>query len=408
MDEATASVPMSKSSRPSIILPLRNTSNVAGSSPLTHFHRFIDLPQELREMIFEACLPRRVFNFSYEKSDDIHPKTTLDLSSKPKALPSIAWVCKEAYGVSKRFLREYKMDLTRVSYIYDQYLFTTTRILFGRHFDTLYINYCGCVFDEEEDEDEDEDEAEHDQYLESLPDGPFTLALMPGVNIILNMNILVGPRMNINPPFEKWLNGKPYRDCLTKHDHCNVILATTEMSMTGLDVRASGLFGLLGDERHALIDVADTSKIDQYEDYIQRRELSGSRIRLRDSTFYPMQERYPIQEHYRRPLDIPVPGRYGTQGRTRAWERMHPADAAGPPLEFSVAARDVIESLQLIKQSWLEANDCFEPGDSPIVPWSGDLDYREWDDEHPVAKFWLRQLPEFLFVVMYAVTELDG
>lgn len=55
--------------------------------------------------------------------------------------------------------------------------------------------------------------------------------------------------------------------------------------------------------------------------------------------------------------------------------------------------------------SWLQANKCFEPAHSPLVPWTGKVHERKWDDENTVVKHWLSKLPTFSFVVMFQVTE---
>ena len=96
------------------------------------------------------------------------------------------------------------------------------------------------------------------------------------------------------------------------------------------------------------------------------------------------------------------------------FERTHGKDDAvtsvlGIAGLHSVAEQDAASALSLIQQSWswLEARRCFEPAHNPLVPWTGDVRWRKWDDEHHVAKHWLSKLPTFSFVVMYQVTELE-
>lgn len=106
---------MSRPSGHSNSLPAQDANDNVGSSQLTHFHYFPYLPKELRQEIFRACLPRRVFRFTYEQL--ISPrKSTWHVSDKPSALPWIAFVCKDAYEISRlaRYRLEHRMDFTNI------------------------------------------------------------------------------------------------------------------------------------------------------------------------------------------------------------------------------------------------------------------------------------------------------
>ncbi|KAI7779940.1 hypothetical protein LA080_000152 [Diaporthe eres] len=378
-------------SRHSNSLTARGTSDGVGSPQLAHFHRFPDLPPELRDMILQACLPRRLFKFSYwqPRSPDKPPS---DLSEKPSALPSIAFVCKDAYNISKMFVREYHVSVINMVSV------QTAIIRFDPDLDTLFVNFRGLT-DDEEPEVEDL-EREREIHLQNLHNGPYALAMMPKVNIMLGMVGLVGPRRRVSQT--RWLTTRPYSDCLARHGHCTVKLATTSFSTTSTEIRSSGLFGMFGEERHILIDIKDTAKIDQYESYVDQLESAGG-TRSRGWNYFPENE----PAHC---ILSAGAGRYGTryEARTKS-DAVYVEDyedaRALSTVSSSIAEEDGTMALYLIKQAWLEANHCFEPAEDPLLPWTGDERFRKWDDEHHVAKHWLSKLPTFSFVVMYMVTE---
>lgn len=379
---------MSQDSGHSNGLTAQGASSDAGSPQLDHFHRFPELPNELRQLIFEACLPRRVFRFTYERpswprNNDMHEKW------KPTPLPSIAFVCKEACETSKLYMKKYQVYLNQfVSQEWRSYG-QGTRIHFNPNLDTLLLNFCA--------------NAAPDPHnpLESLANGPFALASMPKVNIVLEIELLAGARPSQSARTRdraiKWPISRPHHECITKRDHCDVRLATTAFSATSLEIRSSGLFGLCGDERQVLIDIRDTAKIDQYETFRRQLAARPGRSRGINCTFFP--EILPQTDQMKQ-LGA---GRYSTHARaTLDWYGMRQG-GTGP--DQMTSEQDTTSAIHLIKQAWLEANGCFEPHDNPILPWEGDRFDRIWDDEHHVAKHWLSKLPEFSFVVLYMVTE---
>ncbi|KAG6361245.1 hypothetical protein INS49_009469 [Diaporthe citri] len=335
----------------------------------------------------------------------------MDVSEKPSALPWIALVCKEACEISRLFVREYRVAFNIISFEeessddeeqsseVEELLRGTTRIRFDPDLDTLFVNYCGMTADEEPYAGE--DQLEHAIYLQELENGPHALSMMPKVNIMVDMCGLVGPRRS---SWAKWLTARPYSDCLAQHGHCTVMLANTVFSTTSTEIRLSGLFGMFGEERNVLIDIKDTSKIDQYESYIDQLESAGGSC-SDGWNYFP--EKAP-----RMVLSIGA-GRYGSGYGA-------PAESDGVRIEdgeearalsivnSSIAEEDGAMALHLIKQSWLEANHCFEPAEEPVLPWTGGEMFRKWNEEHHVAKHWLSKLPTFSFVVMYTVTESKG
>lgn len=369
------------------------TSGSVGSPQLAHFHRFPDLPPELRDMIFQACLPRRLFRFAYWRPISPHESLAHE-SEMPSALPWIAFVCKDAYNISKLFVREYRVVFAG-SFLGQ---WGTVRIRFNPDLDTLFVNYRGLANDEEPEV----DDLERESYLQDLHNGPYALAMMPNVNIMLHLSSLVGPRQRGSLSKIRWLTTRPCSDCLVQHDHCTVRLATTMFSATSTEIRSSGLFGMFGEERHVVIDIKDTAKIDQYESYVDQLESAGG-TRSHGWNYFPENE----PAHFSLSAGA---GRYRTRYETRA----KPAgiyieggeDArALSMVSSSIAEEDGAMALYLIKQAWLEANHCFEPAEEPLLPWTGDEMFRKWDDEHHVAKHWLSKLPTFSFVVIYMVTE---
>lgn len=393
---------MPQPSEHSINLVAQDTSGGAESSQGPHFHLFEKLPREIQHMIFQACIPRRVFRFTYErlKRSKTGPKSEMHISEKPSALPWIAFVCKDAYKISKLYVREYLMDYTKIfslSVISRQC--GTTRIRFDLDLDTLYVNYGGITSDE----DPEDDHRDHDEYLKGLVNGPYALVKRSNINFILEMECLVGPRNRDLVGEMKWLTASPYQDCLIQHRACTVDLATTTFWATRSELRSSGLFGLFGEERYVFIDIRDTAKIDKYEKYIQGLEAGDHQPRKNGWSYFPEDE-----EHLWSELWKLGGSRYGTfwnsiLGELRT-EQLREDDE--PRLRYVGAAeRDTSRALTLIKQSWLESKGCFEPEDSPTVPWTGDEFYRRWDDEHPVAKHYLSQLPTFHFVALYMATD---
>lgn len=291
------------------------------------------------------------------------------------------------------------MDFTDcVSLQWNQYLYGTTRIRFDADLDTLLVNYCGLTSDDEPHD----PETEHHEYLEGLHDGPHALTMSPKVNVVLDMHALVGPRTEhfSSQALTRWLTSRAYSDCLAHHSHCTVALASTEFSATGREIRASGLFRMFGEEREVLINIKDTAEIDQYESYIE--SLVGDRS-IRGDTYFP---EWPRASKF--PVSGMGTGRYESQTGWILHSDLH-GQAYGkdwaPPTTDSVAEQDAASALHLIKQTWLEAHHCFEPDDDPLVPWTGNVQYRKWDDEHHVVKHWLSKLPEFSFVAMYMVRE---
>lgn len=291
------------------------------------------------------------------------------------------------------------MDFTIIPRDWTQRQCTTTRIRFNLDLDTVLVNYSGIT----PDDDPEDDHREHEEYLKDLQNGPYALVKRPNVKLILDMAYLVGPRHPDSVGEIKWLTASPYQDCLIQHRHCTVELAITSFWATRQEVRSSGLFGLFGEERHVNIDIRHTAKIDQYERYIERLGAGDYQPRRNGWAYFPRGSTIFHEE-----LRSLGGKRYGTfwnsvLGAVRPGQQ---DEDGGDPAEFIDAAeRDASRALTLIKQSWLEFKGCFEPADSPPVPWTGDKLYRCWDDEHPVAKHYLSQLPTFNFVAMYMVLD---
>ena len=249
-----------------------------------------------------------------------------------------------------------------------------------------------------------------EDYLHNLHHGPFALATKPKVNFILGLDRLVGAHGISSQSRMRWLTARPYWDYLTQRGHCTVSLASTGFFAKELEIRSSGLFGMFGEERSVFIDINDKAKIDQFENYV--RQISRERIKHGYRNSY-----FPELAFARTPVSIARKGsgRYARYGRAVFdFERAHGLeDTTQLPTVLSVAGlhtpaeQDAASALYLIKQSWLEAHHCFEPAHNPLVPWTGNLRWRKWDDEHPVAKHLLSKLPTFSFVVMYQVTELE-
>lgn len=414
---AKAAGAVSRPSWHSNTLTAHDANDSVESTQLTHFHYFPYLPKELRQLIFEACLPRRVFRFTYEQLDSPR-KSTWHVSEKPSALPWIAFVCKDAYEISRlsRYRLEHRMDFTNILSTpcqWRQRICGTTKIRFNWKLDTLLVNYSGMT----PDDDADEDVLDHETYLQGLTDGPYALATKPEVNIVLDMEYLVGPRRNDSISETRWLTSRPYYDCLTQRSHCTVKLATTVISTTSQEIRSSGLFGMFGEERSILIDINDTAKLDRYENYIDQLESRTGQVLSHGWNYLP--EGAP-RDH---PLAGIGAGRYGTRygSDERAvlddWRFQGDDDSDGNDSSNdeedearrrvfrSVAEKDRAIALTLIMQAWLEAHGCFEPANDPLLPWTGDAHFRKWDNNHHVAKHWLSKLPKFSFVVMYMATE---
>ncbi|KAI3395174.1 hypothetical protein diail_1668, partial [Diaporthe ilicicola] len=189
------------------------------SSGPVHFHRFVDLPAEVRQMIFKACLPHRVFVFGYHQADVSMKNTDLvDWSERPTALPQIALVCKEAYEISRLYERKYHLDLTLSIFQLEErsdprHFYGTRKIRFNLELDTVIINYSGKIPGVVEDE----EDTEHDAYLKSLPNGPFALALTPKANAVLDMGILADYRETT----ASGIMGNPYREILLQRESCD-------------------------------------------------------------------------------------------------------------------------------------------------------------------------------------------
>jgi hypothetical protein len=370
MAETMASPPPSPED--STTLAGQGTKDEGGSSQLTHFHPFKDLPPELRQMIYKACLPRRTFRFSYGRGPWRSPCMKESFGKKPAALPFIAFVCKEAYHISKLFSREFEMNFKEV--LQGHYSYGTTEIRFDLDLDTLLINHTGTLAGETLDT----DHADHEDYLQNLHNGPFALAMNPKVNFILELDRLVGYRgmLGYSPSRIKWLTARPYWDYLTQRRHCTVSLASTGFFAKELEIRSSGLFGMFGEERSVFIDINDKAKIDQFENYVRQPGREGIKHGYTNSHF-------PELAFAGTPVSIAPKGsgRYARYGRAVFdFGRAHGLeDTTQLPTVLSVAGlhtpaeQDAASALYLIKQSWLEAHHCFEPAHNPLVPWTGNL-----------------------------------
>jgi hypothetical protein len=223
----------------------------------------------------------------------------------------------------------------------------------------------------------------HEAHLINLENGPLALATYPGVNIVLRMSFFVRPLGIDFRERSRFLTTGPVWDCLIRKSHCNILLAATLIATPKSETILSGLFGMFGEERMVFVDIHDTAKIDQLESYLSQLKQREKFLTLSEDSFFPDESSGYVVE----PRGA---GRYGSEARSvLGYERKCEAKSA----------------LSVIKHSWLEANGCFKPAENPLLPWTGDSQRREWDDQHPVAKSWLSKLPTFSFVAMYQVTE---
>lgn len=370
-------------------------------SPATQFHLFPKLPPELRQMIYYACIPRRIFKLHYYGWEEDAPEAWF--LKKPAALPLIAFVSKEALYISKLHLKEFEMIFCDYPNSHSSnFKLQTTPIRFNLKLDRLYICHDSAALNHRED------------HLKDLHNGPFALTMKPKVNLILEMRGLVYDRHHrrLLGPRLPWRMSNHGYDILAQQSHCTIVLGRTMFLAKEPEIRESGLFGLFGEERTVLVDIHDTAKIDQFEAYIRQIQNKAPRLNAQGrSSFFPQWDQNARPEGW----SCLGAGRYGSCGATVFdQERTNGTELAPTPPsvhsvagKHSVAEQDAASARYLIQQAWLEANKCFEPARKPLVPYTGSKWHREWDSENHVVKHWLSKLPTLSFVVIYQVTEKE-
>lgn len=337
------------------------------------FHRFLELPFEIRWTIYEFCLPTRVIDSEIGKLDPVRNDCIIKeeqlalrhIVAKFSRTPVIARASPEVYREIRRHMAspphgEWVWNWWR----WDAKGFTDPRpVYFDPRSDLLCISpekWFLCK--------------ENEEYLER---GPCCLADGRDVTVALDERAI--------DCLFTWDKLTDY--CLRGRKNCIIILEETIVIEPVERIVSCGLFGHFGEERTVLVDVDDLERIDYFD-----RKLNGWHV-------------VPRQRSVFRGLELPRGlRRYSSHGTAAEFETAWCEDSPVVSNEerAQVIAEDKEKMLHEIKELWLEFNHCFDgtETDNPsFVPSEGERGDRVFDEEHPNAEPWYEKLPTFSFAV---------
>lgn len=347
----------------------------------TDFHRFLELPFEIRWEIYELCLPKRVVEGEIR---DL-PAISKDLMIREERLalryivasfgrtPVIAMASAEVYRAIQRHV---------VAPAYGEWVwnrnnrgevgFTDPRpVYFDPKSDVLCYSPVECHF------------FDGDECLEK---SPICLAEDRSVTLALDWEALDSFR------FCKSLA----EHCLVGRKKCIIILEEMIVAEPVEWIASCGLFGLFGEERTVLVDVDDLERVE----YVDRK-LNGQLIRPGGR----YANRRPIGNRGLRRYTL-----HSTVDFREAWDEDTPVVSAEE--RASAIAKDKKVMVSLLRQLYLdlETHGCFKDtgtNSSSFEPSKGKGLDRIFNEEHPNAKPWYYKLPALSFAVRVHAQDLE-
>lgn len=353
------------------------------SSPQpTDFHRFLELPFDIRWEIYELCLPKRVIDSVIHILPAV-PKylmTTQEqlalrhIVAKFSRTPVIARASTEVY----RAMRRHLVAPPRGEWVWNRDSwcaqgFTDPRpIYFDPKSDVLSFS-------------PEDWHVPQIMMVSGCSDvSPFCLAEARNVNLALDKeairNLVTSKKLA-----DHWLLGRK---------KCTIILNETVLISTAKWIASCGLFGLFGEERTVLVDVDDFERIDYFD-----KKLNGEGL---------------VDGEVLRP-SVPVPPdgirRYSSHSNfnlEKTWHEDSPLVSAEERVQIITEDKNMMT--RQIRENWLEVNGCFDStklDDASPVPSKGESGDRDFDEEHPNAQPWYRKLPAFSFAVRVYAQDLE-
>lgn len=348
----------------------------------TDFHRFLELPFELRWEIYELCLPKRVIDSVIHilpavAKDDMTRQEQLALRhivARFSRTPVIARASPEVY----RAIRRQVVSPPRGEWVWNRnswYVkgFIDPRpVYFDPKSDVLFFSP--------------EDWEDHQRIMVEGDPGvsPIYLAKARDVTLALDQeavrNLITSKKLA-----DYWFLGRK---------KCIIVLNETILISTAKWIASCGLFGLFGEERTVLVDVDDFERIDYFD-----KKLNGEGL---------------VDGEVLRP-SVPVPPdgirRYTSHGNINLEKTWH----EGSPLVSAEERVQVINEdknmmMRQIRENWLEVNGCFDStklDHASLVPSKGESGDRDYDEEHPNAQPWYEKLPAFSFAVRVYAQDLE-
>ncbi|KAJ4391878.1 hypothetical protein N0V93_005498 [Gnomoniopsis smithogilvyi] len=317
---------------------------------ITQIRKFQELPVELRQRVFELALPLhgpRVLGTHFIYHEDHPEHSTVDISTQAlyrQFVLDIALVSQEAREAVRRVYRNYHAGVLAI--VAGETKGLSMPIQFNPTIDTLFMV---------------------GRYLNI--DCP-----VPSCTCLSSMR--ADPNISLAVPFSSLVRTEPRSEkrdeelrtlfkSLTTRKHCTIVILDTRWAMSGDPRIGKGTFDVDA-EHHVLIDIRNTSKLDQYK-----------------------------------------------SKKLRRWSSHTSGDSNGA----QTAERDIAAVLHHVKTSWLEINGCFEPlqsgADKKMVKWAArppnpigeptswdKLEWKNWDYEDLIAKEWVEKLPEFTVAVL--------
>lgn len=339
-----------------------------------NFHRFLELPYEIRWQIYELCLPKRVIDSEIRElqpvpSNRIIKEEKLALRhavAKFNRTPVIARASPEVYRETRRHVASPPYGEWVWSwYCWNAKGFTDPRpVYFDHRSDVLYISL-----------EEWPNFKEIKSYLER---GPYCLADSREVTVALD-------EVAIDCLFT-WDRLTDY--CLVGRKNCTIILDEMTVIEPVERIVSCGLFGLFGEERTVLVDVDDFEQMEYFD-----RKLNGRHVVPGEGNL--MRRIFPHSS-------------LGTVNSWTAW--CNDSTVVNSEECAQIIAEDKEKMIRDIRELWLEFNGCFdgtEMDHSSFVPSEGEPGCRVFNEEHPNAKPWYEKLPVFSFAVRVHAQDLQ-
>lgn len=362
-----------------------NTCNTANLY-LETFHRFPDLPAELRQMIFEACIPRRIVQVLYCSEHLLVDPEYIGVGGSPEAqrvrseLSRMILVSKEAYDVVLWGRSIYNIPMTPWTIPMDnsipQHPFTLVPVLFSPKIDIVWVGGLYNLF---------KCQGRRHERIAEIENGPFSLIAHPKSTVAIDWHCLMPDCewASLSPPDK--LENKEFRQAVFNNfvlpqSHCMIIL--DEISFWTENEHAQVCPGPrlrhgYTDNFPTMIDFQD-EVIQKFVDIPDCEDFNGWDQSDNECGIYlPKKSESKILEH---------------------------EDTF--PVRKQKALALCLHSLH---EGWLAMNGCFDHGAESLVPFvrtadeaESDMGYRRpgirhWDKDHPLAKELLARLPTFSF-----------
>lgn len=359
---------------------------------LKTFHRFPDLPAELRQMIFALCIPRRVIRALY-CSGHPYPRYSagrwLPNTQRIRSeLPRMILVNKEAYAVVLLGRSVYNIPtIPWVPSAPDDYPVTVVPVLANPKIDIIWL----CEF-----------YAFHRcigpgpklmQCLEGIANGPCSLIDQPQSLVAIDWRWLVPTHFSVQGSGFVGEGSMGMEACqqvfnrvVLRWSRCMVVLCTVR-------------------SQHYREPYFDSDNHEMINATIE--PLHGYTDRLR--TLFDFEDEDAVQPF----ADMRANFARWVEGRCQRGiylEGRNKEGEANGEVSFAVRKeKELARLLHVLQEAWLAINGCFDNGVDSLVPFEMDESQpkrwlglprpaaRRWDNDHPLAKKLLAQLPRFSF-----------